>query len=134
MRTEILGFKAPQKECTDKKCPFHGTVVPKEELFTGVVVRRDVNHSATIEWSRRKYVSKYERYESRRSRMRVHNPACLNAEIGSEVVAARTRPLSKTKNHVIISVGSKVDVVEQKVVDVKVKADKVEHKESKKKN
>ena len=104
MRAEILGVKAPQKECTDKKCPFHGEIIPKEEIFRGVVVRRDVNHSATIEWSRAKYVPKYERSETRRSRMRVHNPACINAEVGQEVIAARTRPLSKTKTHVIIGI------------------------------
>ena len=108
MRTEILGVKAPLKECTDKKCPFHGEIVPKDEIFKGVVARKDINRSATIEWSRRIYVPKYERYETRRSRMRVHNPACLNAEVGEQVVAARTRPLSKTKNHVIISVLGKV--------------------------
>ena len=34
--------------------------------------------------------------------MRVHNPACIDAGVGQEVVAARTHPLSKTKNHVII--------------------------------
>lgn len=104
MKKEILGFKAPAKECTDAKCPFHGQIAPKEEMFRGKVIRKDINRSATIEWFRSQYLPKYERYEVRRSRMRVHNPACLNAEVGQEVVALRTRPLSKTKNHVIIQV------------------------------
>ncbi len=104
MKKEILGFKAPTKECTDAKCPFHGQIIPKGELFRGKVIRKDINRSATIEWFRSQYLKKYERYEVRRSRMRVHNPACLNADVGQEVVVARTRPLSKTKNHVIIQV------------------------------
>ena len=107
MKSEILGIKAPNKECTDKKCPFHGEINVKREFFTGKVVKKDINHSATIEWFRPSYVHKYERYELKRSRLRVHNPACLNAEIGQEVLAAKTRPLSKTKNHVIIQIKEK---------------------------
>ena len=102
MKQVLLGVKAPEKTCTDRKCPFHGELAVKPELFTGTVVKRDVNRSATIEWFDPKYVPKYERYEIRRRRMRVHNPACLDAPIGEKVLAAKTRPLSKTKDHVII--------------------------------
>ncbi|MBI2112335.1 30S ribosomal protein S17 [Candidatus Woesearchaeota archaeon] len=102
MRTEIFGMKAPKEACTDSKCPFHGDINVKKELLRGVVVRKDINHTATITWFRQKSVPKYERFEVRRSRLRVHNPACINANIGDNVVVARTRPLSKTKNHSII--------------------------------
>ncbi|MBI2666988.1 30S ribosomal protein S17 [Candidatus Woesearchaeota archaeon] len=101
-RKEALGWKAPQKACEDRKCPFHGELLVKNELFQGVVIKKDSNRSATLEWNRSKYVPKYERYTLLRSRLRVHNPACVNAQIGEEVVAARTKPLSKTKHHVII--------------------------------
>ncbi len=104
MKQEILGVKAPKKQCTDSKCPFHGQLNVKKELVTGIVIRRDSHHSATIEWERSFYISKYERYEMRRSRLRVHNPPCIDAQVGQEVLAARTRPLSKTKNHVIIQI------------------------------
>lgn len=100
----ILGVEAPHKECTDKKCPFHGKINVKKESFRGKVIKKDVNHSATIEWTRPFYVPKYERYEMRRSRMRVHNPHCIDAKSGQEVLVVKTRPLSKTKNHVIIRV------------------------------
>lgn len=102
MKTELLGAKAPEKECTDKKCPFHGEITVKEEIFTGKVVKKDLNRSATIEWEKSSYVPKYERYEVRRKKLRVHNPACLDAQVGDIVVAAKTRPLSKTKHHIII--------------------------------
>ncbi|MFH1682396.1 MAG: 30S ribosomal protein S17 [Candidatus Woesearchaeota archaeon] len=106
MKQELLGAQAPKKQCTDKKCPFHGQLNVKKEIHTGIVIKRDANHSATIEWKRPYYVPKYERYEIRRSRLRVHNPACVDAQIGQEVVAAKTRPMSKTKNHVIIKINN----------------------------
>lgn len=104
MKNELLGVKAPKENCTDKKCPFHGEILVKKELLKGKMVKKDINHSATIEWFRSFYVPKYERYEIRRSRMRVHNPPCIDAKIGQEVLVARTRPLSKVKNHVILTV------------------------------
>lgn len=94
----------PEKNCTDKKCPFHGQIAVKSELFTGKVIKKDISRSATIEWSRSRHVPKYERYEVRRSRMRVHNPACVDAQIGQKVIVGRTRPLSKDKHHVILTV------------------------------
>ncbi|MDP3734192.1 MAG: 30S ribosomal protein S17 [Nanoarchaeota archaeon] len=104
MNKELFGVHAPTKDCTDKKCPFHGQLSVKKELFRGKIIKKDSNRSATIEWFRPYYIPKYERYELRRSRMHVHNPACVEAEIGDNVLAARTRPLSKTKNHVILAV------------------------------
>ncbi len=102
MKKEIFGVKAPEKECTDLKCPFHGDLNVKKELLKGKVIKKDVNHTATIEWFRSFYIPKYERYEVRKSRMKVHNPACLDINIGERVLVARSRPLSKTKNHIII--------------------------------
>jgi len=104
MKSEILGVKAPGKSCTDKNCPFHGQLLVKPEIFEGIIIKRDTNKSATMEWLRSYYVPKYERYELRRSRIRVHNPNCLDAHVGQKVRVARTRPLSKTKHHVIIAV------------------------------
>jgi len=129
MAKEILGVTAPKNECTDIKCPFHGALAVKKELAKGVIVKKDINHSATIEWKRPYYIPKYERYEVRKSRMRVHNPACIDATIGKVVLVARTRPLSKTKNHVILKVIEE-DNNETKETAPK-KAKKVSVKESK---
>lgn len=104
MKQQILGAAAPNKECTDRKCPFHGEIDVKPELFKGKVIKKDISRSATLEWLRPFYIPKYERYEIRRSRMRAHNPMCINAQIGEEVLVAKTRPLSKTKHHVIIQI------------------------------
>ncbi len=104
MKQELLGIRAPAKECNDTKCPFHGKVAVKRELFTGKVIKKDIHRSATIEWPKIHYVRKYERYATTRVRLRVHNPACVNAAIGDTVLAAKTRPLSKTKHHTILHV------------------------------
>ncbi len=104
MKEKIFDHPAPPKECTDRKCPFHSDLPVQNERLTGTVIKKDIHHSATIEWLRTRYVKKYERFELRRSRLRVHNPPCLDAQIGQQVLVARTRPLSKTKHHAIITI------------------------------
>jgi small subunit ribosomal protein S17 len=47
-------------------------------------------------------VPKYDRYMKRRSRVPAHHPPCLSLEVGDTVRIAETRPLSKTKSHVVI--------------------------------
>jgi small subunit ribosomal protein S17 len=116
IKKEVLGYPAPKRandsQFHDPKCPFTRGLVVKNEILKGTVIKKDISKSATIEWHRPYYVPKYERYEMRRSRLRVHNPPCLDAQIGSKVVVARTRPLSKTKHHVIIAVtGQDEDIV-----------------------
>ena len=106
MKQELLGAKAPKmvEGESDINCPFHGKINVKNETIVGVVVKRDIHGTATIEWKRSIFVPKYERSQIKTRRLRVHNPACINAEIGQKVLAARTRPISKTKHHVIIKV------------------------------
>ena len=128
MRTEIFGVKAPTKTCTDIKCPYHGEINVKMELFKGKIVKKDINRSATMEWFRSRPVKKYERVELRRSKMRVHNPACINAEIGDEVIVAKTRPLSKTINHTIIGVLGHQDIITKDSIKESVKEAKVHTK------
>lgn len=97
-----IDVKAPEKECTDKKCPFHGNIRPRGKLFTGTVIARDTGRTATVEWTYSVLVPKYERKEIRRTKIHVHNPQCIDAKIGDIVRIAETRPISKTKNFVII--------------------------------
>ncbi|MBI2573222.1 30S ribosomal protein S17 [Candidatus Woesearchaeota archaeon] len=105
MKQNVFGIKAPVKsDQYDKKCPFYGEINVKKEFLTGVVIKKDTNRSATIEWHNSISVPKYERFTTKRSRIRVHNPASINAQVGDQVRVARTRPLSKTKHHVIIQV------------------------------
>jgi small subunit ribosomal protein S17 len=98
------GIAMPKKVCTDKKCPFHGKLGVKQETYVGVIASKDASRSATITWNTQHYVPKYERYEKRKSRLRVHNPPCLDAPLGATVKVMRTRPLSKTKHFVVVEV------------------------------
>jgi small subunit ribosomal protein S17 len=113
VKETVLGVKAPERARDsanyDKNCPFTGGLSVKKELLKGKVIKKDISKSATIEWFRSKYVPKYERYEMRRSRLRVHNPPAINAQIGQEVLVARTRPISKTKHHVIIKIFEEIE-------------------------
>jgi len=100
-----LGVKAPKEpEQYDKNCPFYGELAVKNETFIGKVIKRDAHGSATIQWSRLVMIPKYERREMKTSTMRVHNPNSVNAQIGQNVLVARTRPISKSKHHVILKV------------------------------
>ena len=104
MNKTVLGVNAPNKNCTDKKCPFHGEISVKNEIFKGRIVKRDTNRSATIEWNRSFYLPKYERYEKRRTRLNAHLPECINVKLGDKVRIVECKPVSKTKNFVVVEV------------------------------
>ncbi|MGV8150997.1 MAG: 30S ribosomal protein S17 [Candidatus Woesearchaeota archaeon] len=113
MKKEIknIGIEAKKPEnkpkTTDLKDPYHGAVKLRGRIFTGTVVSDKMQKTATIEWPRRKYDKKYERFEVRRTRVKAHNPESIDAKTGDVVRIAETRPLSKTKNFVIIEIVTK---------------------------
>jgi small subunit ribosomal protein S17 len=103
MKEQIgYGFKLPEKECTDRHCPFHGELGIRGRIFIGTIVNDKMKTSPTVEWERSVYVAKYERYKKGRTRVKVHNPPCIDAKLGDKVRIAECRPISKTKNFVII--------------------------------
>lgn len=106
MKTKNIGIEInpPSKECNDKKCPFHGRLRLHGRIFVGRISKVDLNRSATVEFIHFYYLPKYERYEKRMSRIKVHNPSCINAKISDNVRIAETRKISKTKNFVIVEV------------------------------
>lgn len=106
MKTKNIGINViqPKQECNDFHCPFHGNLKIRGRVFNGTITKTDANKSATIEFLNFYYIQKYERYEKRISRLKVHNPPCINAKIGDYVKVMESRPISKTKNFVIIEV------------------------------
>jgi small subunit ribosomal protein S17 len=90
--------------CNDKNCPFHGSLRTRGRSFVGTVISTKMQGTALVEWDRRKYLSKYERYEKRRSKVKAHNPYCISAKEGDLAKIMECRPLSKTKNFVIVEV------------------------------
>lgn len=114
-----LDVKPPDKACSDPKCPFHGTASIRGRLFLGVVSGDKMTRTVTVEWVRRIYVPKYERYEKRKSKLKAHNPDCINAKKGDVVMIAETLPLSKTKHFVVVEVvgrKSKREVLKEEAV------------------
>lgn len=103
-KKEVNLKKQDSGNCTDKKCPFHGVLKLRGMSFIGIVFKKDSYGSATVIWERLFFLPKYERYEKRRSKVRVHNPKCISAQIGDKVKITETRPISKTKNFVIVEV------------------------------
>lgn len=79
-------------------------ILPHGRKFVGIVISDKMHKTVTVEWERTKYIKKYERYERRRSRVKAHNPENINAKQGQKVVIMETRPLSKTKNFIVIEV------------------------------
>ncbi len=99
-----LDVKTPSKECNDKNCPFHGDLKIRGRMFTAKIIRGVVHRTSKIEFSRLFYMPKYERYEKRRTRIRVHVPDCIEVKEGDTVLIAETRPISKTKKFVVVEV------------------------------
>lgn len=99
-----IGTKKPKKDCNDKNCPFHGNLRCRGRIFKGVILSTKMHKSAIVEWNRIQYVPKFERYEKKRTRIKVHNPLCINAKEGDLVRISQCKPLSKTKNFVVIEV------------------------------
>ncbi len=98
----IFGMQGTPVACSDKKCPFHGHLSVKKRMFVGTVVANKAQKTATITWDRRYYLPKYERYEMRRTKIHAHLPTCIPAREGDSVKIIETRPISKTKNFVVI--------------------------------
>jgi small subunit ribosomal protein S17 len=99
-----INVKVSDKKCNDKNCPFHGKISLRGRTFTGKVIKVNIHKTATIEWPRSFYLQKYERYEKRRSRVKAHKPDCVDLKVGDVVKIVESKPISKTKNFVIVEV------------------------------
>lgn len=99
-----LGIKPPKEECDDINCPFHGNLNVKKETFTGTIIKNDLHKTVTIQWERKKFIPKFERITKKISKIKAHNPPCINADMGQVVKVMRTKPLSKTKNFVVVEI------------------------------
>ena len=60
--------------------------------------------TVTVEWNRRVYVPKYERYQKKRSKVKAHNPEEIDAKEGDEVIIKECRPISKKKKFIVVEV------------------------------
>jgi len=97
-----LKFKKPKKTCEDRDCPFHGELPVRGRVLDGVVVSAKMDKTVVVERDYLQYVSKFMKYERRRSRIPSHNPPCIDAKEGDRVTIAECRPVSKTVSFVVV--------------------------------
>jgi small subunit ribosomal protein S17 len=100
-----LNVPEPEEACSDENCPFHGTLSVRGQTLEGEVASTDMEKTVVVEREYDVYVPKYDRYMVRRSRIPAHAPDCLDLSVGDTVTIAETRPLSKTKSHVVVTDG-----------------------------
>ncbi len=100
--TGIKDIKAPANKCSDVNCPFHGNLSVRGRTFTGKVISSRMSKTVNVEWDRRIYIPKYERYLKKRTRVKAHNPDCISAKEGDMVRIMECRPLSKTKKFTVM--------------------------------
>ena len=101
-----IEVKAPEKECADSKCPFHGTLPVRGNVIKGRVVSSRAQKTVVVEKDYFHWIQKYQRYERRHSRISAYNPECVSAKEGDLVTIAECRPLSKTKAFVVVGKGA----------------------------
>ena len=97
-----LNVKAPTSTCTDKNCPFHGTLPVRGQIITGIVSSSKMQDTILVKREYMHFVPKYERYEKRTSKYSAHCSPCLKVKPGDKVRIAECRPLSKTISFVTI--------------------------------
>ncbi|WP_255168113.1 30S ribosomal protein S17 [Natrononativus amylolyticus] len=86
-------------------CPFYGDLPVRGQTLVGTVVSTDMEKTVVVEREYDVTVPKYDRQMKRRSRIPAHVPGVLEPlSVGDTVTIAETRPLSKTKSHVVVEV------------------------------
>ena len=86
-------------------CPFYGELPVRGQVLEGRVVSTDMDRTVVVEREYDVSVPKYDRHMKRRSRIPAHVPGVLEPlSVGDTVKIAETRPLSKTKSHVVVEV------------------------------
>lgn len=126
-RTKKTGIAVnpPKDTCEDPRCPFHGTLKIRGNIFTGTVMSDRMQKSIIVEWTGLRFIPKYERYRKTKTRILAHNPKCINAKEGDVVTIGECRPISKTKNFVVLSVKGHektYDIKKEAIKDAKHKA------------
>jgi len=101
--------------CKDRLCPVHGNKKLKlrGRVFQGEVIRKHPGR-VTIQFERMIKVSKYERFEKRKTKIHARLPDCMRNEvnIGDLILVSETRPISKMIHFVVSSVIKSKGVVE----------------------
>ena len=92
-----------KKECNDKSCSVHGNLKTRGKIFRGKVIRK-FSKRIVIEFERMVYISKYERYQKKKTKIHARLPLCMedDVKIGDYAEIKECRPLSKLVHFVFI--------------------------------
>ena len=88
--------------CTDRNCPYHGSLKARGQVFDGTVMLSKMQKAVKVEWPLLKYLPKYERYEKRRTRVAAHLPQCISVKEGDSVRISECRPISRIIKFVVM--------------------------------
>ncbi len=97
-----INVKAPETECSDPDCPFHGTLPVRGQIIDGIVASVKMDKTAVVERTLTRYDKKYERYEKRTRRYSAHLSPCMHVAVGDRVTIMECRPISKTVAFAVI--------------------------------
>ncbi len=92
------------EKCTDIKCPEHGKLKTRGRAIEATVVSDKMQGTISVGWTYKVDVPKYERKAARKSKIKAHNPPCINAKLGDRVLVSECRPLSKTVSFVVTKI------------------------------
>ena len=92
--------------CNDYRCPMHGGLKTRGAVKEGTVSNAKSAKTIVVDIPMLRKVSKYERFEKRRSKLHAHVPECLigKVAVGTRVRIDECRKLSKTKAFVVTKV------------------------------
>ncbi|MFH1823399.1 MAG: 30S ribosomal protein S17 [archaeon] len=94
-------MKKTENECKDRHCPLHGKLRVRGRYFDGEVTKI-FGQRAVIEFERRIFIKKYERYAKAKTKLHAHIPICMEVKVGDLVTIGECRPISTIKKFVIV--------------------------------
>jgi len=105
-KNKKIDKKNEKVSCADKFCPFHGkeAVKLRGRVFKGEVISK-LPGRVKIQFDRVNYISKYERFDKRRTKLHARLPDCLRdqVQIGDWIEISECRPLSKIVHFIVTS-------------------------------
>ncbi len=101
-----LNIQAPQQECADEHCPFHGNLSLRGKLFDGKIVSTKTNKTVVLQKEAPIRFNKFKRYGRGKNTVHAHLPPCIKISDNTHAITAECKPISKSVSFVVIGVKS----------------------------
>lgn len=126
--------KEEKIECSDRLCPFHGKdkLKLRGRIFHGTVIKK-LYKRVTIAFEQSFFISKYERFEKRQTKLHARLPDCLEKEInvGDYIQIAECRPLSKIIHFVATKKIRGATEEEERLIEIEKEKEEIKNKKEK---